>query len=100
MINWISKTSLRTEIKKSIMNKSKRAIIKIVFFAVFIAIFNDSCGQTKIDKLDNLISAYTECGKFNGSVLVAEKGEIIYKKGFGLANVEWGIPNQPDTKFR
>jgi CubicO group peptidase (beta-lactamase class C family) len=43
---------------------------------------------------------YAEYGQFSGSVLVADKGEIIYKKGFGLANVEWGIPNQPDTKFR
>ncbi|HYV90809.1 MAG TPA: serine hydrolase domain-containing protein, partial [Chitinophagales bacterium] len=76
--------------------------MKKIFAGVFvlIATLNSSCGQTKIDKLDNLISAYAEYGNFNGSVLVAEKGEIIYKKGFGFANVEWKIPNQPDTKFR
>ncbi|MGB4848102.1 MAG: serine hydrolase, partial [Saprospiraceae bacterium] len=51
-------------------------------------------------KLDALISAYAEYSQFNGSVLVADKGEIIYKKGFGLANMEWDIPNKPDTKFR
>src|SRR5437762_9724935 len=84
------------------MNKSKRTITKTVFLGAFIllSIFNVSCSQTKIDKLDKLISAYSENGQFNGSVLVAEKGIIIYKKGFGLANVEWNIPNQPDTKFR
>ncbi len=37
---------------------------------------------------------------FNGSVLVADQGKVIYKKGFGLANMEWEIPNTPDTKFR
>jgi len=86
------------------MRKSKRTI-KSVFLVVFIVtgIFNVSCGQAKVDKvdkLDKLISAYNEYGKFNGSVLVAEKGKVIYKKGFGFADMEWNIPNQPDTKHR
>ena len=33
-------------------------------------------------------------------MLVAENGEIIYKNGFGQANIEWNIPNKPDTKHR
>jgi CubicO group peptidase (beta-lactamase class C family) len=37
---------------------------------------------------------------FNGSALVAENGKTIYKGAFGLANMEWGIPNTPDTRFR
>jgi len=84
------------------VGKSKRTIIKTVFLGVFIVTgtFNVSYGQAKADKLDKLISAYAEYGKFNGSVLVAEKGKVIYKKGFGLADMEWSIPNQPDTKHR
>jgi len=70
-----------------------------ILFLLFVLI-NYSCGQTKIDKLDALIGAYAQEGQFNGSVLVAEDGNIIYKKGFGMANMEWGIPNQPNTKFR
>ena len=38
--------------------------------------------------------------KFNGSVLVVEEGKVVYKKGFGMANMEWDIPNEADTKFR
>ena len=56
--------------------------------------------QNKIDKIDELISDYAAYGKFNGSILVAEEGKVIYKKGFGMANMEWEIPNQADTKFR
>jgi len=37
---------------------------------------------------------------FNGSALVAENGKVIYKGGVGMANMEWGIPNAADTKFR
>jgi CubicO group peptidase (beta-lactamase class C family) len=84
------------------MSKSKRTIITTVFLGVFIVtgVFDVSYGQTKVDKLDKLIGAYAEYGKFNGSVLVAEKGKVIYKKGLGLADMEWNIPNQPDTKHR
>jgi CubicO group peptidase (beta-lactamase class C family) len=56
--------------------------------------------QDKIDKIDALIQAYNDLGQFNGSALVAENGKVIYKKGFGLANREWNIPNKPNTKFR
>jgi CubicO group peptidase (beta-lactamase class C family) len=56
--------------------------------------------MTKAEKIDNLVGTYAEYGKFNGSVLVAKEGEIIYKNGFGSANMEWDIPNQTNTKFR
>ncbi len=56
--------------------------------------------QDKATKIDQLVSLYNKYGQFNGSVLVADNGKVIYKKGFGLANMEWNIPNQPDTKFR
>jgi CubicO group peptidase (beta-lactamase class C family) len=82
------------------MNKSKGTIIVFLGLFLLIGIYNVSCGQTKIDKLDKLISAYADYGQFNGSVLVAEQGKVIYKKGFGLANMEWNIPNQPGTKHR
>ncbi|MBL4715404.1 MAG: class A beta-lactamase-related serine hydrolase [Bacteroidia bacterium] len=67
---------------------------------ILLTSLNVSFGQTKIEQLDELLNLYTEYGQFNGSVLVAEKGEIIYKKGFGLANMEWNILNQPNTKYR
>src|SRR6266705_4095378 len=56
--------------------------------------------QDKVTKIDQLVSLYNKYGQFNGSALVADNGKIIYKKGFGLANMEWNIPNASDTKFR
>jgi len=46
------------------------------------------------------MSLYHKYGQFNGSVLVTDNGKVLYQKGFGLANMEWNIPNSPDTKFR
>lgn len=60
----------------------------------------NNISDLKTDQLNALIGQYAEYGDFNGAILVAEEGEIIYKKGLGLANMEWNIPNQTNTKFR
>jgi len=56
--------------------------------------------QDKAGQIDQLMQKYHEMTLFNGSVLVAENGEVIFKKGYGLANMEWDIPNEADTKMR
>lgn len=56
--------------------------------------------QTKAEKIDALLGQFNAYGQFNGAVLVAENGKVIFKKGYGMANFEWDIPNAPDTKFR
>ena len=56
--------------------------------------------QSKAEEVDKLVQLYHEYGQFNGSALVAEEGKIVYQKGVGMANMEWGIPNQTNTKHR
>jgi CubicO group peptidase (beta-lactamase class C family) len=56
--------------------------------------------NSKISKINSLIESYADNFLFNGSVLVEEKGKVIFKKGYGSANLEWNIPNAADTKFR
>ncbi|KAA6346345.1 putative penicillin-binding protein PbpX [termite gut metagenome] len=84
------------------MKSHRRNLLNTVIFgAIFLlSSFNLSFGQSKTEQLDNLLNQYLEYNLFNGSVLVAEQGEVIYKKGFGMANMEWDIPNGPDTKHR
>ncbi len=35
-----------------------------------------------------------------GTVLVAEGDQLLLNKGYGMAELEWNIPNEPDVKFR
>ena len=60
----------------------------------------DTRAAEACDQIDAILTRYQELGLFNGSALVANCGQIILKKGYGLANMEWGIPNTSDTKFR
>jgi len=89
----------QSSIKKSIIMKKpiKLLVLSIVFQLFFL---NISFAQDKAKQIDELLSKYNQYGQFNGSALVAENGKIILKKGFGSANMEWNIPNKPDTKFR
>ena len=57
-------------------------------------------GSDKVAAMQQLCKATAETGLFSGAVLVAEKGRVIFKQAFGMANHEWNIPNTTDTKFR
>ncbi|MBV1923242.1 MAG: serine hydrolase [Flavobacteriaceae bacterium] len=70
----------------------------IILFALLMG--TTSFSQSKVEQIDQLLSTYKEYGKFNGTVLVSDQGKVIYKKGFGMANMEWDIPNKPNTKHR
>jgi CubicO group peptidase (beta-lactamase class C family) len=72
----------------------------ISFFAALVILSAQVHTQSRGGKIDTLLQRYFEYDQFTGSVLVAEEGKIILEKGYGFANLEWGIPNAPDTKFR
>src|SRR5829696_2946962 len=56
--------------------------------------------QDRAAKIQEVLALAHKYRQFNGAVLVAENGKVVYKGGFGMANMEWNIPNTPDTKFR
>jgi len=75
----------------------------IVCALVVLATHGVALSQSSSDKarkIDEVLSAANKYHLFNGSVLVAENGKVIHKKGYGHANMEWNILNTPDTKFR
>lgn len=61
---------------------------------------NGSRAKEHAAKIQVMLAQANKYRLFNGSAIVAENGKVIYKGGFGMANMEWGIPNTPETKFR
>ncbi|WP_232224093.1 serine hydrolase [Gillisia sp. CAL575] len=84
------------------MNMKPYLLLRFFFICCLLGLLNNQflIAQTKAAQIEDLMGLYTEYGQFNGSVLVAEDGEVIYKNGFGKANMEWDIPNTPVTKHR
>jgi CubicO group peptidase (beta-lactamase class C family)/pimeloyl-ACP methyl ester carboxylesterase len=56
--------------------------------------------QSVSDSIANLVKYYHDNGMFNGSVLVANGNNIVYKGSVGMANHEWQLPNTTQTRFR
>ncbi len=56
--------------------------------------------ESEAQQVEAILHAYHEIGQFQGSTLVARDGQIIFRAGYGEANIEWGVPNTPETKHR
>ena len=67
---------------------------------VFLIAPHVAVAQDHAAKIQEVLALAHKYRQFNGSVLVAENGKIIYKGAYGHANMEWNIPNTPDTRFR
>lgn len=55
--------------------------------------------EQKREKIDSMISTWSEHGLFNGGVLIAQKGKIIYQRSEGYANFEKGTLNTDTTQY-
>jgi CubicO group peptidase (beta-lactamase class C family) len=79
-----------------------RSLLVLVF--VVALAFRDAPGMdahalldNRAAEIDKLMTALYERGQFNGAVLVAQQGEIIYRNAFGKANFQTGADFTPDT---
>jgi CubicO group peptidase (beta-lactamase class C family) len=75
-------------------------VCAMILVAVQSAALGQHTAQDKAAKIAEVMTAAHKYRLFNGSALVAENGRVIYKKGLGLANMEWNIPNTTETRFR
>jgi CubicO group peptidase (beta-lactamase class C family) len=57
-------------------------------------------GQTsKAEKIDAFLSPFVKSKQFSGEIIASENGKIIYEKAFGVANADFNIPNQTNTRI-
>lgn len=59
-----------------------------------------SRAQDLASRADELLTAYYKQGKFNGTVLLAKGGKVLFEKGYGFADVVGKVPNTAATEFR
>jgi CubicO group peptidase (beta-lactamase class C family) len=75
-------------------------LIIIQLFSITISTLYASTREDIENKVDLYIGAYVKMNQFSGSVLIAQNGQVIVSKGYGMANYEYEIPNDSQTKFR
>lgn len=50
-------------------------------------------------KMDEYMNAATQSGLFMGAILVARDGKVVISKGYGMASLEYDVPNTSQTRF-
>lgn len=72
--------------------------LKLLFCSLLFFSYPSTTKASDIDKrIDSLMNAIYKRGQFNGSILVAIGGKVIYRNGFGEADIQNHIPFKPTT---
>src|SRR5262245_36749897 len=79
-------------------NSRMSRLATLAFSAVLFTAVAVSAQDTA--RMEQVIQSHVSAGTFMGTVLVARDGAAIVDKAYGMANVEWEVPNTTVTKFR
>jgi CubicO group peptidase (beta-lactamase class C family) len=70
------------------------------FQAIALAVLaGRSIAQVPAERIQQVVQPYADAQMFMGNVLVAKNGRVIFGKSYGMADLEWNIPNSPTTRF-
>ncbi|MEO7308970.1 MAG: serine hydrolase [Chitinophagaceae bacterium] len=59
-----------------------------------------SAQKKDLQLLEKYMDAQYQVKGFTGAVLVMQHDKVLLRKGFGMADREWNIPNTPETRFQ
>jgi CubicO group peptidase (beta-lactamase class C family) len=68
-------------------------------FASFVLLAGPCLAQDAA-RMNQIVQSYVDNKQFMGTALVARGSQVLLSKGYGFADLEWDIPNAPNTKFR
>ena len=73
---------------------------KVIPVVKLVTVKLPSPGETMAKAMDLLLINLQKKTSFSGSVILAQNGNVLLSKGYGMANEEYQIPNSPTTVFR
>lgn len=77
----------------------KRAGLALLGTLVALAASPPLRAENAPERIDRLMTSYADAGRFNGTILVRQRGRTLYEGAFGLADRSWNQPNTVDSKF-
>ncbi|MEI8155412.1 MAG: serine hydrolase domain-containing protein [Burkholderiales bacterium] len=62
----------------------------------------DETGRTDVraQEIDSMLSKYFAPGEPGATVIVSQRGAILFRKAYGLANIEMNMPLRPEMSLR
>jgi CubicO group peptidase (beta-lactamase class C family) len=80
------------------MNK-KRSMMLVIFIFIVLLTTNAQIIETQIQKVDSLVMSWNIPNAPGGVIGIMEKGKLSFIKPFGLASLDYDIPNADTTIF-
>jgi len=77
----------------------KNPLITVAIVALLFACSSPERPDALVASLDSITTAAVDTARFNGTVLVARDGEVIYQKSFGWANYDTREPLNDSSLF-
>lgn len=77
--------------------KSKHLLFLLV--SLSLASAQAQLSEVQSQKIDSLFSTWTQANHPGGAIGIMQKGEVVYSKAFGLASLEYQVPNTAGTIF-
>lgn len=74
-------------------------LIYVIVFVGFSHYASAQLNAGEASKIDDLFKTWQQPNHPGGSIAIMKSGEIIYSKAFGLASLEYQIPNEPNTLY-
>jgi CubicO group peptidase (beta-lactamase class C family) len=68
--------------------------------AILLLLVSACLAQDNVSRMEQVVQSYVDSKQFMGAALVARDGKVLLSKGYGFANLEWGVANSPASKFR
>jgi CubicO group peptidase (beta-lactamase class C family) len=76
------------------------AVLIFAFVCISATSAQEATTDDPVTQIDTMLTRLAENRTFSGAALVARGDEILLNEGYGMANIEWEVPNTPDSKFR
>jgi CubicO group peptidase (beta-lactamase class C family) len=79
--------------------KNQKGIIGLLLLAALFFSFSPLFADDASDQVDKLLAPWNVPGSPGCALAIIKDGKIIYKNGYGEANIELGVPITPNTVF-
>jgi len=73
--------------------------IPLITFVICTLDLRAQLSDEKIQEIDSLFMNWNQPNHPGGAVGIMEEGRVVYSNAFGMASLEYLVPNTPDTRF-
>jgi D-alanyl-D-alanine carboxypeptidase len=87
------------------MHSTRRSILPVLILLLAAASASAAAAlpgddQALASKIDQILSPTFKAGEPGAALLIQKDGRTLIRKGYGMADLELGIPIDPDMSFR